>query len=182
MNMLTRVMTRSRWEGLAIVLVAGGYLLELKNIPSFYEIPGVPGPMAFPRLLGIVFGLAGLWLLFSKGEGKGQEEPEPVAAAANGQEGGGPGEPRPSFWHRVGKELRFYAMWAAILGYFVLWPLLGFPIATFLLLVIFFYLMEETRWPVVIGLSLVSTISIYVVFAGGLRVKLGLGLLEPLFR
>lgn len=179
MDTVARFMTRTRWEGLVILLVACGYLWELNNIPSFYEMPGVPGPMAFPRLLGIVFGLTGLWLLLSKGST--QNNKKPLTARENGKKAGEKSDLQPGLLQRLVKDVKFYAMWAVILGYLVLWPFLGFPVATFLLLVIFFYLMDETRWPVVIGLSLVSTISIYIVFAKGLNVKLGLGLLETLF-
>jgi hypothetical protein len=177
MSTFLKFMTRARWEGLVILLVACAYLWELTNIPSFFEMPGIPGPMAFPRLLGVVFGVAGLWLLFSKGEGSAPKRP--VAVLEKGQKG--EGEVQPALWQRLVKDGRFYAMWVVTLGYLILWPILGFPIATFILLVIFFYLMDETRWPVIIGLSLVSTITIYIIFAKGLNVKLGLGLLGSVF-
>jgi len=47
--------TRSRLEGLAILLVALGYIWEARNVPDFYHMPGVPGPTTFPYILGIVF-------------------------------------------------------------------------------------------------------------------------------
>lgn len=179
MSTFLNCMTRTRWEGLVILTVACAYLWELTNIPSFYEMPGVPGPMAFPRLLGVVFGVAGLWMLLSKGERPAMPKPAPVPE--NGQRVGKKTDLRPGLWQRIILDIRFYAMWAVVLGYLILWPILGFPIATFALLVIFFYLMDETRWPVVIGLSLVSTITIYIIFAKGLNVKLGLGLLTSVF-
>lgn len=179
MSAFLKIMTRTRWEGLVILTVACAYLWELTNIPSFYEMPGVPGPMAFPRLLGVVFGVAGLWMLLSKGERPAS--PRPVAVREDGQKVGEKTDLRPGLWQRIILDIRFYAMWAVVLGYLILWPILGFPIATFALLVIFFYLMDETRWPVVIGLSLVSTITIYIIFAKGLNVKLGLGLLTAVF-
>ncbi len=179
MNMVAKVMTRTRWEGLAILSIAAGYLWELTNIPSFYEMPGVPGPMAFPRLLGVVFGLAGVWLLFSRGE---DSKPKEQAIQPVPEKEGADSDRQPGLVGRLVRDRQFYAMWAIILGYLILWPILGFPIATFFLLVVFFYLMDETRWPVVIGLSLASTLVIYIVFAKGLNVKLGLGLLASLFR
>jgi hypothetical protein len=177
MSTFLKFMTRTRWEGLVILTVACAYLWELTNIPSFFEMPGIPGPMAFPRLLGVVFGVAGLWLLFSKGEGSAPKKP--VAVRENSKEG--EGDLQPGLLQRLIKDGRFYAMWAVTLGYLILWPIVGFPIATFILLVIFFYLMDETRWLVVIGLSLVSTTTIYIIFAKGLNVKLGLGLLGSVF-
>lgn len=175
MNALAHFMNRSRWEGLVILLVACGYLWELTNIPSFFEMPGVPGPMAFPRLLGIIFGATGLWLLVQPSEWRRGKN------ATRGGDGERGAAATPRLWLRFVKDIRFYAMWACILGYLALWPFLGFPLATFLLLVLFFRLMDETRWPVILGLSVVSTLVIYVIFAKGLGVKLGLGLLAPLF-
>lgn len=179
MQSVGHIMTRTRWEGLAILLVACGYLWELTNIPSFFEMPGVPGPMAFPRLLGVVFAVAGLWLLlFDREEATIKKQQTQVEQGGNGN--GNAGASRPGLWQRLVTDIRFYAMWAIILGYLVLWPVLGFPIATFLLLVVFFYLMDETRWAVVLSLSLASTLAIYIIFAKGLNVKLGLGLLAHL--
>ena len=45
-------------------------------------------------------------------------------------------------------------MWAVVLGYLWFMPDLGFPLATFLLLVAFIYLLGETRWHIVLGLAL----------------------------
>jgi hypothetical protein len=179
MSTFLNFMTRTRWEGLVILTVACAYLWELTNIPAFFEMPGIPGPMAFPRLLGVVFGAAGFWLLFTKEDG---ETPKKVVALPeDGKEDGKKSDLQPGLWQGLVKDGRFYAMWVVTLGYLILWPILGFPIATFVLLVIFFYLMDENRWPVVFGLSLVSTITIYIIFVKGLNVKLGLGLLSSVF-
>jgi hypothetical protein len=173
-------MTRTRWEGLVFMLVAAGYLWEIRNIPSFYEVPGVPGPSAFPELLGVVFGLTGLWLFIA---------PDKTASGSDSGETDSPHHanelndgPRSGFFEGFLENWQFYAIWILILGYLILWPILGFPIATFGLLVLFFYLMDEKRWWVLIGLSLISTAVIYIFFAKGLNVHLGLGLLEPLFK
>ena len=112
-----------------------GYLWEAHNVPEFYQIPGVPGPTTFPRLLGVVFALAGLWLLvspqeliaFEKGAGAAAEPRAPEAAPTAG--GGVLG--------RIAADWHFYTMWAVILGYLWVMPNLGFPLATFLLLVAF---------------------------------------------
>jgi hypothetical protein len=72
-------------------------------------------------------------------------------------------------------------MWAVVLGYLLLMPWLGFPLATAVLLATFFLLLGETRWPVVLGLALAVTLVIYAGFALGLNVRLPLGVLAPLF-
>jgi hypothetical protein len=178
MDILKRVATRTRIEGLIVFLVAAGYLWEAHNVPEFYQIPGVPGPTTFPRLLGIVFALAGLWLLVSpkelmasrSGSAADRDERTPLPAERASVLGG-----LAANWH-------FLAMWAVILGYLWTMPDLGFPLATFLLLGLFVRLLGENRWHVVLGLALAATVVIYVSFKMGLNVRLPLGVLEPLFK
>jgi hypothetical protein len=178
MNTLKRLATRTRTEGLIVFLVAAGYLWEAHTVPEFYQVPGVPGPTTFPRLLGIVFALAGLWLLVSP-----QELLASRKGSAGAREGGAPvPADRASILSRLAAGWHFLAMWAVILGYLWTMPDLGFPLATCLLLGLFVRLLGETRWHVVIGLALAATIAIYVGFKVGLNVRLPLGVLEPWFK
>lgn len=180
MDTLRKAVTRTRVEGLVILLVALGYLWEAHNVPEFYQLPGVPGPTTFPRLLGVVFALAGLWLLVSPRELKvwkkaagapvAAQTPEPAPAAGRG------------LLRRIAADWHFYVMWAVILAYLWAMPDLGFPLATFLLLVAFIFLLGETRWHVVLGLAAAATILIYVSFRMGLNVRLPLGILEAWFK
>ena len=180
MDTLRNAVTRTRVEGLVILLVALGYLWEAHNVPEFYQLPGVPGPTTFPRLLGIVFALAGLWLLVSPRELKvwkkaagapaAEETPGPAPAAGRG------------LLRRIAADWHFYVMWAVILAYLWAMPDLGFPLATFLLLVAFIFLLGEPRWHVVLGLAAAATILIYVSFRMGLNVRLPLGILEAWFK
>jgi hypothetical protein len=171
--------TRTRVEGFVILVVAIGYLWEAHNVPEFYQLPGVPGPTTFPRLLGIVFALAGLWLLVSPKELMGRRKvdaaPETQASEPTPAAGGGALGRLAAGWH-------FYTMWAVILGYLYVMPNLGFPLATFLLLVVFVFLLGEVRWHVILALSLAATTLIYVSFKLGLNVRLPLGVLEPWFK
>jgi hypothetical protein len=181
MDTLKKAATRTRIEGLVILLVAIGYLWEAHNVPELYQLPGVPGPTTFPRLLGIVFALAGLWQLVSPKDLMAKrkmgaaaiktQSPEPLPAAADG-----------GALRRIAAGWHFCTMWAAILGYLWLMPSLGFPLATFLLLVAFVFLLGEVRWHVILGMSLVATVLIYVSFKMGLNVRLPLGVLEPWFK
>jgi hypothetical protein len=169
--------TRARLEGLAILLVAGGYLWEGHNVPDLFQMPGVPGPTTFPYLLGIIFALAGLWLLISpadllarRRQPAAEERPEkPLAPAA-------------SLWPRLAAQWHFYAMWIAIVGYLVLMPSVGFPVATFVLLAVFTFLLGEERWWLVGSLALVVTAVIHLGFGKGLNVRLPLGVLESLLK
>ncbi|MEW6261552.1 MAG: tripartite tricarboxylate transporter TctB family protein [Thermodesulfobacteriota bacterium] len=181
MGSVKKMITRSRVEGLAILLVALGFMWEARNVPTFYQVPGVPGPTTFPWILGIVFGLCGLWLLFSpdklltkKKEAADEEEilDEPEA-------------PLPSLMdilRRITGDWHFYTMWLIILAYLFLMPWLGFLVATALLLAPFFFLLGERRWWLVTGLALGVTAIIYAAFALGLNVRLPLGVLTPLLK
>ena len=92
-----------------------------------------------------------------------------------------PSAQQPSAAEKRRQRLLFVALWLIILAYLIVWPLLGFPLATCILLILFFYLMEERRWPVLIALSLSISAALYFLFSKGLNVKLGLGVLAALF-
>ncbi len=166
MSSITQRITRARLEGLAILAVAVMYIWEAHNVPDLYHMPGVPGPTTFPYLLGIVFGLVGLWLLLAPGRTTRSAEPRLAG----------------SFWRGLGENWHFYAMWVVILGYLALMPVVGFPVGTFVLLAAFTTLLGERRWWLVLGLALGGTLVIHLGFAGGLNVRLPLGVLEPLLK
>ena len=172
------VVTRARAEGLVITLVALGYLWASRGIPSLYRMPGVPGPAAFPTVLGLTLGLAGLWRLVrgAGGPDQGLREAEPAGAGpAAGK--GGPGV-RP--W--LAAHGRFYGLWAVILGFLAVMPHLGFPVAAALALALQFRLLGERRWPVAAGLAVATTAVLHLAFALGLGVRLPLGVLSFLWR
>ena len=159
---------RRRIEGLVIVLVAVAYLWEAHRVPPYLKIPGVPGPTTFPWLLGVIFGLAGLWLLLApRRRAKEPDAPSVALEAA----------PVP-FWHNLMAQWEFYAIWAVILAYLYAMPDLGFPVATLLLLGAFIWLLGERRWWVAVLLALLATALIYTGFGLGLHVRLPLGLLN----
>ncbi len=80
-----RLVTRARLEGLVLALVALGYLWEIRAIPAFYQMPGVPGPTAFPEVLGIALGRAGLWRLVLGAPADEQAEDDKEAAEEQGE-------------------------------------------------------------------------------------------------
>jgi hypothetical protein len=170
MSALARLFTRTRIEGLVILLVAVGYLWEGHNVPDLYKMSGVPGPTVFPLLLGTVFALAGAWLIVNPGTRKTQE-------AAEDDE-----KPAGRLWPRLIASWHTGVMWGVILLYLFVMPDLGFPVATTLLLLAFFVLLGERRWYVVIALALGTTLVIHLGFALGLNVRLPLGVLAPLFK
>lgn len=183
MDIATRGSVRTRIEGLVILLVAVAYLWETFNIPDFYQLPDTPGPQTFPELLGLVFAVMGLWLLISPAdilarmrERRDGTAPAPVADAPAAAPGGA--APGGGLLGRIGLDWHFVALWAVVLGYLWFMPDLGFPVATFLLLVLFTRLLGEPRWHILIGLALAVTVVVYVGFKYGLNVRLPLGVLE----
>jgi hypothetical protein len=181
MDTLKRLATRTRVEGLVIMLVAAGYLWEAGNVPEFYQLPDAPGPTTFPYLLGVVFALAGLWLLVSPMELLAAK----ASAAAPDQPASEPDASAPAaagWFARITGSWHFYALWVVVLAYLWFMPDLGFPVATFLLLFGFTYLLGEARWAVCLGLAVVATAFIYVSFKFGLNVRLPLGVLETFFK
>lgn len=168
------VVTRARVEGFVLLALALGYLAHTRSIPSLYQMPGVPGPAAFPALVGIVLAASGLWRML-RGAGK--------AEAERGAEPAEPAEPAVSragaaAW--LARHGRFVALWAVILAYLAFMPEIGFPIATFAALSALFALLGERRVAVVAGLSLATTVVLYLGFAKGLGVRLPVGVLERL--
>jgi hypothetical protein len=168
--------TRARLEGLAILLVAGGYLWEAHNVPDLFQMPGVPGPTTFPYLLGIIFGVTGLWLLVSPADLMARRR-QPAAERMET-----PPAPAVSLSARLAAQWHFYAMWIAIVAYLAFMPSVGFPVATFVLLVVFTFLLGEERWWLVGSLALVATVAIHLGFGKGLNVRLPLGVLESLLK
>ena len=168
------IVTRARAEGLVVCLLALGYLWEARGIPALYQMPGVPGPAAFPTVLGLVLGLAGLWRLVLGGRGEeeaGDGGEAPPAAPP-------PGAAGVRSW--LAAHGRFYGLWAVILGFLASMPYLGFPAAAAIALTVMFRLLGEGRWPVAAGLAVATTAVLHAAFAAGLGVRLPLGVLELL--
>jgi len=182
MSAESRVPLRTRIEGLVIFIVAIGYLWEAENVPSFYQMPGVPGPTTFPWVLGVVFALSGLWLAIA---------PMSLVAARRARaagRGAAPSStapvppPSPGVLTTIAGDWHFYCMWAAILAYLCSMPTIGFPVATGVLLAAFIALLGERRWALVAGLAVGITAVIYLLFSMGLHVRLPLGVLESLVK
>jgi hypothetical protein len=172
-----KLVTRARVEGLVITLVALGYLWQIRAIPAFYQMPGVPGPAAFPEVLGISLGLAGLWRLVwgaraeqEADDAESAEEPGQVASAEPATGGGARG------W--IAANGKFVGLWATLLGYFAFMPELGFPLGSALALAAMGRLLGERRWTVLVGGAVAVTAVLYLSFAYGLGVRLPLGVLS----
>jgi hypothetical protein len=166
-----KVVTRARAEGLVILLVALGYVWEASRIPALFLSPGVPGPAAFPSVLGLVLGLAGLCRLLRgdpRAEAGRVKEADQAASAVGAA---------PSWLAGSG---RFYLLWAVLLGFLTFLPELGFPVAACIGLVVMFRLLGERRWRVILPLSFAVTVVLYLLFSFGLGVRLPLGPLQHL--
>ncbi|MBI5069688.1 MAG: tripartite tricarboxylate transporter TctB family protein [Deltaproteobacteria bacterium] len=172
-----KIVTRARAEGLVILLVALGYVWETRNIPTLFQSPGVPGPAAFPTVLGLVLGLAGLWRLVRGAPGDEAAARAAQKAAGEAKEPAAAGAPAPSWLAAHG---RFYALWAVVLGFMFFMPELGFPLGAGAAMLLMFRLLGEKRWHVSAALSIATTAILYLGFSKGLGVRLPLGLLQGL--
>ncbi len=171
-----RLVTRARVEGLVITLVALGYLWEIRAIPAFYQMPGVPGPAAFPEVLGIILGASGVWRLFW-GAPADEQAADDEASAADHAAASGAGAGVTGWLAAHGK---FIGLWAVLVGYFVFMPELGFPLASAVALAAMGALLGERRWCVLGVGSVVVTAVLHMAFAYGLGVRLPLGVLSLL--
>ncbi|WP_170145962.1 tripartite tricarboxylate transporter TctB family protein [Rhodoplanes elegans] len=178
MDVATRGSLRTRLEGLVILLVAGAYLFETFNIPDFYQLPDTPGPKTFPELLGLVFAVMGLWLLVSPADlmARMRAKRDGTAPAA----GEAAAAPQGNLLARLGLDWYFVALWGVVLAYLWFMPDVGFPVATFVLLFAFTWLLGEKRLHILLSLSLGVTLVVFFGFKYGLNVRLPLGVLELL--
>ncbi|UCF92002.1 MAG: tripartite tricarboxylate transporter TctB family protein [Desulfobacterales bacterium] len=141
--------------GLFLIVFAGTVLVYVQTFPSLDN--GYPGPALFPRVLAVLFLLAGIGLVF-EGRRSGEKllkfDLGPITRAG---------------------LINIGLMLAVILAYIYLSDLLGFMILTPLLLLIMAkWLGVKTHWSLVLAVGL--TLVIYVLFAKILLVPLPWGL------
>jgi putative tricarboxylic transport membrane protein len=113
-----------------------------------------PGAGFVPWLLALVFTLLALVLVAQAVA----RRPGPAADAA-------------------GRLRKVVALLAALALYVVLLEPVGYPIATFLLVLFMLRVLEPHRWPLALGLALLAAGGSYVLFAVWLSVPLPPGLL-----
>ncbi|WP_242370876.1 tripartite tricarboxylate transporter TctB family protein [Anaeromyxobacter sp. SG26] len=170
-----KLVTRARLEGLVITLVALGYIWQVRNIPALFQMPGVPGPAAFPTLLGFALGVVGVWRLL-RGAPAEEQAPDGEDVVEVRREAAAGVGARARGW--LAAHGRFCGLWIVVLGYFVFMPELGFPLGSALALAAMGRLLGERRWPVVVGGAVVVTAVLHLAFAKGLGVRLPLGVLS----
>ncbi len=172
-----KLATRARAEGVVITVVALGYLWQTQKIPALYQMPGVPGPAAFPTVLGVALALAGLSRLILGGpaeeQDRDEETPEP-----EGEVAAAPAAPAGAIGAWLAEHGKFAGLWAVLVAYFAFMPELGFPLGSALALGAMGRLLGERRW-YVYGLgAVVVTAVLHLAFAYGLGVRLPLGVLS----
>jgi len=161
-----RLWSPTRFEALVILGAVAGYIWEGLNIPAYYSFAGVPGPTVFPIILGTTMAAAALWLMFFPGEQTREEK---------GSVDGG-------LQRRIRERWRFYLMWALLIAYLLLLPLLGFIICSAVLLAAFFILLGEKHWYLGFSIAVVFSFGIYFLFAKALQINLPMGILELLLK
>ena len=89
----------------------------------------------------------------------------------------GEGEEVQGSWYSKGRWKCILLILLSLCGYSVFLDFLGFLLTTFLLLILLFRFVEPQPWKVVIGGSLLASVSSYVVFEIWLKTQLPRGIL-----
>ncbi|MBI4593642.1 MAG: tripartite tricarboxylate transporter TctB family protein [Candidatus Rokubacteria bacterium] len=135
----------------AMLLFAAAATVESARLLP-YGVVRNPGPGFFPWWLGLTLGTLSLTRLVHS-----------LLPGRAGHEGAG---------GQVGKVVALLA----VLGvYALVLDLIGYPIATFLLVLFMLRVTERHRWPLALGLALLAAGGSYVVFAVWLSVPLPAG-------
>ena len=161
-----KLLTPTRLEALVILSAVAAYIWEGLKIPSYYSLPGVPGPTVFPFILGAAMAAAALWLLILPGEPDNEKKGFLDAGERKG----------------FREKWRFYLMWALLIAYVLLLPELGFIICSAVLLAAFFFLLGESHWYLGISIAVVFSLGIYFLFAKALQINLPMGILEVVLK
>jgi putative tricarboxylic transport membrane protein len=135
-----------------VLLFAAGAAFEAARLLPFGAVRN-PGPGFFPWWASVSLALLSLVLLGSS----------LLARPAAGGEAAG------SRWGKVAGVL------AALAAYALILESVGYPIATFLLVLFMLRITEPHRWPVALGLAVLAAGGSYLVFAVWLSVPLPAG-------
>jgi putative tricarboxylic transport membrane protein len=138
-----------------VLLLAGVAAYEAAKLP--FGSVGNPGPGFLPWWAAVALGLLAVLRL-------GQTR---LA------------RPAPDDDHPDRRVATVVGLVVALLAYVALLELLGYPLSTFLLVLVVLRLLELRRWAVTLGIAAAAAIASFVVFAVWLKVPLPPG---PLFR
>jgi putative tricarboxylic transport membrane protein len=158
-------MRSDRWLGpLLSVLSLGWLLLAYLYIPDS-NVPGEPGPRAFPNVLG--YALLTLGLMMTMSGFTRRPEPAPAEAEAGGEAAAS----------LVKHELRIVlGTFGLLLLYAFLMEKTGFLVSTPIVLVLGMAgILRMRRWRFIAGMSIGTTLVCWIVFAQLLRVPLPRG-------
>jgi len=145
---------RRRDLGAAAVLLVFGLVAVSQARGLKLGSVAAPGPGFFPLGLAIAFSLVSLGLLVSAF----RTPPETASARAD-----------------AGGRLKVLGALGALLIYALTLEWLGFPLATFGLLLFFFKVLQRQRWLVAVAGSLATSLTTYLIFKLWLGVNLPAG-------
>jgi putative tricarboxylic transport membrane protein len=156
----------------AAVMIVGAYLYWLALQFEFPSVPGRLGPDAWPKMvLGLLLITCQVGLITSFGRADapadrgGNVESRPTLPGdIPDEEDTGP--PR---YGLVGMGFALFLAYPVALDY------LGFPIATFLLMVLFMLVGQWRNVPAIVLISLLGTLVLFYIFRGVVYVSLPLG-------
>ena len=151
---------RRRDLGAAAVLLAFGLFALTQALGLRFGSIVTPGPGFLPLCLAAAFSLVSLGLFVTALGTPPGDASQPAAGADVGRFKG------------VTGSVKVVGTLGALLVYALVLEPLGFPLATFGLLLFFFTALQRQRWLVALGGSLVTSLATYVVFKLWLGVNL----------
>ncbi len=148
-------MTRDRC--VAVICLAIGLAIAASSLKLAVGTFTKPGPGLYPFLIGLVITALSLVLLVSPVSQKSKGKSE--APILGGR------------WGKVPLVLGAVMFYALTLGFF------GFPLTTFLFMVLVLKFIQPQRWAVVLGTALLSTSFSYLLFSVWLQIEFPKGII-----
>ncbi len=145
----------------SLLLILVGFLFCRSSLHIGIGSISAPGPGLIP------FGTGGLLILFSLGT--------VVEVLATRQREAGTGA-----LFSGGRWGVVLVVLASLFAYALVLHLLGFILATFLILTLLFKIQERRTWKAALGIAALTTACTYLLFAYALKCTLPSGILEPL--
>lgn len=156
---ISNQLTGGRIAALLFIAFMLGYGFESLQLAKTIEVD-IVGPDTFPKLLAIVGVILGA-ILFLQSSPKQKEKNQQI----------------PSLRDRLSNEIFLLFPLALLLIYVLTLETIGFPLGTFILLIIFFKILGQPAWLMTVFIAALMTAVIFGLFSTILEIPLPVGTL-----
>jgi len=163
LQILSNRLTGGRIAALLFIIFMLGYGFESLQLAKTIEVDAV-GPDTFPKLLALV-GIALGVILFLQSP--------PQSSPVQGEEN----QKTSALGHRLGDEITLVFPLVLLLVYVLALETIGFPLGTFVLLIVFFKILGQPAWFFTVFLAALMTAVIFGLFSFILEIPLPVGTL-----